>query len=149
MHANVLIAIGLVLTVGAAPAIGEVQKTNHPPKTATAVPEQTAHWSSVPEDTSPWRREPFKRQESETRGGPKAPSLRQGTVADIPEINLQGILKSNRNFYAIINGMTIKTGDRIDGWTVSGITRHSVTVRRDKEQHVYDIFQGRIDRGSR
>lgn len=74
---------------------------------------------------------------------------RQGIQESVSELSLQGILKSSRSYYAIINGRTVKPGDRIDGWTISGITRHSVTVRRDNEKQVYDIFQGRIDRGSR
>jgi len=58
-------------------------------------------------------------------------------------------MKSNKRRYAIINGRTVKTGDHVDGWTIAEISSHRVTLRREKEKQIYDIYQGRIDRGSR
>lgn len=65
------------------------------------------------------------------------------------DLVLQGIMKINRHYYAVINGRTVKSGDHVDGWTIAGIRRYRITVRREKEQRIYDIYQGRIDRGTR
>ncbi len=145
MRPNVLIALSLAALAVASPAKSDVRAAT----SATPVPTATesgAHWKSTPEDPSPWRREPFKKPELESKG---STVTRQGIQETAGELSLQGILKSSRNYYAIINGRTVKTGERIDGWTISGITRHNVTVSRNNEKQVYDIFQGRIDRGSR
>jgi len=58
-------------------------------------------------------------------------------------------MKINKHYYAIINGRTIKPGDRIDGWTIAEISRFRVTLRREKEKQIFDIYQGKIDRGNR
>ena len=120
--------------------------------TAAAAPAPTGHtsvpkWESTPEDTSSWRREPIK--------SPAAPkhmpgqSLKQGTTGVSADLVLKGIMKSNKHYYAIINGVTVKPGDHIEGWTIAEISRYRVTVRRQKEKQIYDIYQGRIDRGTR
>jgi hypothetical protein len=58
-------------------------------------------------------------------------------------------MKSNNHYYAIINGRTVKPGDKVDGWSIAEISRYRVTIRRDKEKQIYDIYQGKIDRGTR
>lgn len=79
----------------------------------------------------------------------QGPSVHRGALETSSELSLQGIMKINRHYYAIINGRTVKTGDQIDGWTVAKIKRYQVTIRREKEKQIYDIYQGRIDRGTR
>lgn len=58
-------------------------------------------------------------------------------------------MKSNKHYYAIINGRTVKRGDHIGDWTIAEISRYRVTMRREKEKQIHDIYQGRIDRGTR
>jgi hypothetical protein len=103
-------------------------------------------WLSIPEDSAPWRREPFKDAEPSQNTGPAKKPGAAGTLSDLA---LQGIMKSNKHFYAIINGRTVKTGNHIEGWSVSEISRYRVILRREKETQIYDIYQGRIDRGNR
>ena len=102
-------------------------------------------WRSIPEDSTPWRREPFKKAESAK--SIHTPSLNPASTA--ADFTLQGIMKSNKHYYAIVNGRSVKAGDHIDGWTVSTIDRYRLTLRRENEKQHYDIYQGRIDRGTR
>jgi len=107
----------------------------------------SAQWKSVQEDSAAWRREPFKNLEDSKQLAGSAVKQRQTGTS--PDLVLQGIMKSNKHYYAIINGRTVKSGDRIDGWNIAEISRNRVTIRREKEKQIYDIYQGRIDRGSR
>jgi hypothetical protein len=114
---------------------------------ATEAQESTVQWRTTPKDTALWRREPFKNIEGQNYNPSK--NLKQGTIGVFPEFSLQGIMKSNGCYYAIINGSTVKSGDRLNEWTIAGISRHRVTIRRNNEKQIYDIYQGRIERGTR
>ena len=107
----------------------------------------TAQWKSVSEDSASWRREPFTKSEgiAPAMGSPAKP----GATGASPDISLQGIMKSNKRYYAIINGRTVKPGDYIDEWKVVEISSYRITIRREKEKQIYDIYQGRIERGTR
>ena len=120
---------------------GNVQSTQ--PAGQQPIPQ----WKSTPEDSTTWRREPFKSTEDISKG--TMANGKTTTVTSSPELNLQGILKSNTGYFAIINGTTVKPGNRIEGWTISEISRHRVTLSREKEKLAYDIYQGKIDRGTR
>ena len=109
-------------------------------------PAPAVQWQAMPEDPSTWRKEPFKKLEQEKTGNPSPGNAPQDVDTDL---QLQGIMKSNRKYYAIVNGRTVQSGDRIEGWTVRGINRHQLSLVRDKEKRIYDIFQGRIDRGAK
>jgi len=111
------------------------------PGTTPPIPQ----WKFTPEDFTTWKREPFKKSEG-TQKTSQASAKAPFTSSDVV---LQGILKSNTRFYAIINGITVKPGDHIEGWTVAQISRHRVILRRDKETQIQDIYQGKIDRGTR
>jgi hypothetical protein len=111
---------------------------------------------SVSEDSGAWRRDPFigavKKGEgtSSTKGLPvkglTGYSKQQKEQAE--DIHLQGIMQTDRAFHALINGRTVKTGDAISGVTVKEISRHRVVVlNENKEIIIFDIYQGRIDRG--
>lgn len=120
---------------------------------ATPVPPAVAEhgnihqWKTLPEDASPWRREPFKSSNLPSRiTGHTAKQEPTGLSTDLV---LQGIMKSNKSYFAIINGRTVKPGDHIEGWTIADISRYRVTVQRAKEKQIYDIYQGKIDRGTR
>lgn len=116
-----------------------------PVKPASA--SQPAGKNTLPEDSGAWRREPFKPLE-----GPKQPAgqtLPGALQLAQPDLLLQGIMKSGNRYYAIVNGRTVRAGDRIEGWTVSGISRYQAVFRRDKEKAIYDIYQGKTDRGNR
>jgi hypothetical protein len=102
----------------------------------------------IPEDTMSWQRDPIKAITGTTPLTSNV-SKSSGAINPTPDIVLQGIMKCNKRFYAIINGRTVKSGNIIDGWSVSGISRYRVTLRRAKEQQIYDIYQGKIDRGNR
>lgn len=110
---------------------------------ATAEQHNTTQWKTIPEDSTSWRREPFKSPETLKQ----IPGL--SAKQSSPDFSLQGIMKSNKHYYAIINGRTVRRGDQIDGWTIAEINRYRVTIRHEKEKQIYDIYQGRIDRGSR
>lgn len=104
-------------------------------------------WQAIPEDSVTWHREPFKTPEA-SKQITAGLSSAHNVIATSPELALQGILKSNKHFHAIINGRTVKSGDHIEGWTIADISRYRVIVRRDKEKHIFDIYQGRINRGT-
>jgi hypothetical protein len=107
-----------------------------------------AQWKSIPEDSTSWRREPFKNNEASKKiTGSSAKPASIGAAS--PELALSGIMKNNKHYYAIINGRTVKPGDHVDEWTIAEISRYRVTMRRQKEKQIYDIYQGRIDRGTR
>jgi hypothetical protein len=108
---------------------------------------KNSQWKSIPEDSTSWQREPFKNLEPAALG--KGTSANQGISRTSPDLALQGIMKSNNHYYAIINGRTVKPGDKVDGWSIAEISRYRVTIRRDKEKQIYDIYQGKIDRGTR
>lgn len=133
----------VALTAGSGkPAVSAVTAA---PAAAGTVP--AAQFITIPEDANAWRREPFKNPEEPKRmTGPPAKQASTGTSS---ELALRGILQSGRHFYAVINGRTVRTGDQIEGWTIAEISRYRVTVRRQNEKQIYDIYQGRIDRGTR
>lgn len=121
--------------------------------TATAAPAPIGHtsvpkWESTPEDTSPWRREPIRSPSAPNKHIP-GQLLKLGSSGEPADFVLQGIMKSNKSYFAIINGRTVKPGDHIEGWTIADISRYRVTVQRAKEKQIYDIYQGKIDRGTR
>jgi hypothetical protein len=132
--------LSLLVIAGALITVFSVTSSSAAPLPA-AQPAST--WKSEPEDPRPWPREPFKKIE-----GPKSAAQLKGLPGGAQDLILQGIMKVDSHFYAIINGRTVKKGDRIDEWTIANISRHRVTVRQDKEQQTYDIYQGRIDRGT-
>lgn len=122
--------------------------------TTVAVPDRAAHttqWKSIPQDSSSWRREPFKSTvESKRLAAVPIKQIPQSSLAtSSPDLALQGIMKSNQHYYAIINNRTVKPGEQIEGWTIAEISRYRVTIHREKEKQMYDIYQGRIDRGTR
>lgn len=130
-----------VLSIFSAPHSAAGKEPIKAPGTTPPIPQ----WKYTPEDFATWKREPFKKTESTQ----KTPQTLANTAITSSEVVLQGILKSNTRFYAIINGITVKPGDRIEGWTVAQISRHRVTLRRNKETQTQDIYQGKIDRGTR
>jgi hypothetical protein len=104
-------------------------------------------WKSIPEDSGPWRRAPFKNPElPRALSGKPLPGYPAGSASDLV---LQGIMKSDAGYYAVLNGLAVQTGDVVDGWTIVTISRDRVITRREKEKQVHDIYQGRIDRGTR
>ncbi len=146
MHANPrIVGITLLLALSVAGVNHAFSAATVPP--ATAVHGGTALWKTIPEDATTWRREPFKGPEASklTRGT----SIKQNFPGAASDLELQGIMKSNTHFFAIMSGRTVKPGDQIDGWTIDSISRHRVTLHRKEEKQIYDIYQGRIDRGSR
>lgn len=120
------------------------------------------------EDTYKWKRDPFigKGQKNlqlsnNSRFSPRVISKKfvykgiktskTNSINELEEdINLQGIMKSNSSYNALINGRIVNKGDVIAGLTVVQISRYAVTIQNDKkEQIVYDIYQGRVDKGKK
>ncbi len=107
---------------------------------------------SVSEDPVTWRRDPFIGAVKKGGGVTVAGGipLKPGAVFQKQEhdIRLQGIMQVDKAFHALINGRSVRSGDTIAGVTIREISRHQVVVLNDrKEKIIYDIYQGRIDRG--
>ena len=110
---------------------------------------------AIGEDSAGWRRDPFigKIKKSAAFTSTKAIPLKTGAGHQNREqlqvdIQLQGIMQADKKFHALINGRSVKAGDMIDGVTIKEISRYRVVVLNDrKEKIIYDIYQGRIDRG--
>lgn len=105
----------------------------------------------VSQDPSAWKRNPFANGTKQVK--PTTPATTAGIGRHtVPEqsFHLQGIMQVNKNYHALVNGMTVKRGDVIGSMTIKEITRYKVVVQNDrKEKITYDIYQGRIDRGSK
>ncbi len=146
-HMIIALALSLVLLLGSL-TVDAAQ--NQMP----AAPAQSL--TSTKEDQSAWKRDPF--IGTLKKGGisktPQGIPLRAGAgpqKQDKPseqEIQLQGIMQVDKAFHALINGRCVKVGDTLGGVTIKEITRFKVVVRNEhKENIIYDVYQGRIDRG--
>jgi len=124
----------------AAPAISSPMEKDQPRRSAVA------------EDSVKWRRDPFgiavtAKLEKPQAGKIPAVSIKLDRERQ-PDLNIQGIMQADKAFHALINGRVVKTGDKLDGVTIREISRYQVVVQGDnKEKSIYDIYQGRIDRG--
>jgi hypothetical protein len=108
------------------------------------------------EDSAKWRRDPFMANKKNVTGTPalKTIPIKKAAAETKKEqeidIDLQGIMQSDNSFHALINGRNVKTGDTIDGITIKEISRFNVVgINERKEKVIYDIYQGRIDRGKK
>ena len=108
----------------------------------------------IAEDSGTWRRKPYmvtikKSGALPATAGKKLPmgdTLSKQLYDD--NIQLQGIMQVGNSFHALINGLSVKVGDLVEGVTVKEISRYRVVLLNEqKEQIVYDIYQGRINRG--
>lgn len=112
---------------------------------------------SINEDSGAWRRKnPFIENSKNGVGTVTTKNIPLKPGTGIPkhiqdgDIHVQGIMQADRKFHALINGRTVKAGDIIGGVTVKEIHRYNVVVVNErKEKIVYDIYQGRIDRGKK
>lgn len=112
---------------------------------------------SVSEDSGAWRRKNPFIENTGTKNGRGTVMVKNSPLLSgsrVPahiqdgDIHVQGIMQADRKFHALINGRTVKVGDTIGGITVKEIHRYKVVVVNErKEKIVYDIYQGRIDRG--
>jgi len=109
---------------------------------------------SASEDSGTWRRDPFIGSVNKSTGPPATKGIPLKTGAGVPNkeqeqnFQLQGIMLAGKRFHALINGRSVKVGDTISGVTVKQISRYQVVVLNErKEKIIYDIYQGRIDRG--
>ena len=122
--------------------------------TAAPVPKNgdRAYQAAISEDGSKWRRDPFHVGDAKNGTAPagKIPAGLKTSTAIVRshELDIQGIIQSDNAFHALINGNVVKTGDKLDGLTIMEISRYRVVVKNDNnEKIIYDIYQGRIDRG--
>ena len=124
-----------------------------PVKPAAESKDKGQHRKEVAEDSAKWRRDPFSggnAKNAKVPAGRIQPGLK--TAASInanPELTVQGIMQADNAFHALINGRVVKAGDKLDGVTIKEISRFRVAVQYDnsKDKTIYDIYQGRIDRG--
>lgn len=111
----------------------------------------TSAQPKIAKDSSTWRRDPFGAAEKSnaqapiTRGALKPPVIKPQTV----NIVLQGILKSDNRFHALINGRIVKAGDQFDGLTIIRIERYKVIIKQESDNQIFDIYQGKIERGTK
>jgi len=135
------VTTSLLLMAGTLISVLPVMSSHAAPAPAT---QTTASWKVEPEDPHAWPHEPFKKIED-----PKALLRAPGSLGDASDLVVQGIMRIDNHYYAIINGITVKPGNRIDEWIIVNISQHRVTVRREKEKQTYDIYQGKINRGTK
>lgn len=107
---------------------------------------------SVSEDLSTWKRDPFIGSLNKGAVPTTAKGIPLKTGAVLPnqeqDIQLQGIMKADKRYHVLINGRSVKAGDTFGGVTVKEISRYRVVLLNErKEKIIYDIYQGRIDRG--
>ncbi len=123
-----------------------------PVKPVSAINDHSQHRHAVTEDNAKWRRDPFsggnaknvKIQAGKLQAGTKTAA----SINETPELAVQGIMQTDNTFHALINGRVVKAGEKLDGVTIKEISRYRVVVQSDnKEKSIYDIYQGRIDRG--
>jgi len=151
--ANNLSYIGIaVLMIAASTPVAAAQQAVLPSQTNTS-PGQT-HRATVPEDSGKWRREPFIGIDLKKNNlpNPKNLSAKQTTPEQsrLPELDLQGIIQTDKTFHALINGRIVKTGDKFGDLTIKDISRFRVVIQDEKkEKFIYDVYQGRIDRGKK
>ena len=109
--------------------------------------------AAVIEDSGAWRRDPFAGSTKKSSAAPAAKGVQLKAGGGLPkqelaDIQLQGIMQTGTTFHALINGRSVKTGDSISGVTIKEINRFKVVVLNERrEKVIYDIYQGRIDRG--
>jgi hypothetical protein len=124
-----------------------------PVKPVAETKDQSQHHKVVAEDSVKWRRDPFGggsvKSEKGQAGRIQAGMKTVATISAAPDLNVQGIMQADSAFHALINGRVVKAGDKLDGVTIKEISRYRVTVQSEnnKEKTIYDIYQGRIDRG--
>lgn len=111
---------------------------------------------SISADPGIWRRDPFIGSTKKGAVAEHVKTIQPKTAAGVrmqdqqQEIRLQGIVQSGKSFHALINGLTVKAGDRVGGVTINSISRYQVVLLNErKEKVIYDIYQGRIDRGKK
>lgn len=73
---------------------------------------------------------------------PDAPSLADGAVAEARKgPQLQSVLVSdNGRRVAVIDGRTVRVGDRVDGASVAGIAGTSVVLKRGKATETLRLY---------
>lgn len=150
MRNSTIINISFIL--GTVAAFCPVAVKAAPTVTSATKDQGRALHAVISEDSVKWRRDPFYGAETKNDRNQigKIPLGIKGSakIAEMRELYLQGIMQADNAFHALINGRVVKTGDKLDGFAVVEISRYRVIVQNDnKEKSIYDIYQGRIDRG--
>lgn len=137
------IFIAVMIMLGCCRKATGIEKSAAPPTVTGSQP--------VSGDATPWRRDPFIVKVKNTSTAKSMPlKIGDGPLKQEEDIQLQGIMQADRAFHALINGRVVKTGDTIGGTVIKHISRYQVVVQNvSKEKVIYDIYQGRIDRGKK
>jgi predicted house-cleaning NTP pyrophosphatase (Maf/HAM1 superfamily) len=91
--------------------------------------------------TDPWQRDPFIGADKKASGSQSAKIL---VKPERPEINLQGIMKVNDKYFAVINGRVVGVGNRLNGTTIKRISRTAIVVEDETGRNKIDIYKGLV-----
>ncbi len=70
------------------------------------------------------------------------------TRTGLESLTLQGIVKDRNGYRALLSspsspeGAWLRSGDRLDGWTLSGIDYHGIDLMRDEAIERLDLHEG-------
>jgi hypothetical protein len=85
------------------------------------------HESVNPSTLQSGPEQPVAARENNDTTTPK--EVRPDTSTDYPKLRLQGIFHRQGDAFVIINSQTLAVGDKVEGVTVTKITRDSVSLR--------------------
>jgi hypothetical protein len=95
----------------------------------------------TPQPNAPWQRDPFIKTR---RKAISAPSAKYGVKLENREVTLQGIMKVNDKYFAIINGRVVGVGNKFEGITVKRISRTAVIIEDETGINKIDIYKGLV-----
>lgn len=90
---------------------------------------------------APWQRDPFIRTNKKSTAAPPA---KNGVKLESREVNLQGIMKVNDKYFAVINGRVVGVGNKLNGISVKSISRTAVVVEDETGKNKIDIYKGLV-----
>jgi hypothetical protein len=95
----------------------------------------------IPRDAGSWGRDPFLHR-SDARGATSPPVGKPLPHLPAHEVAVQGVMRVDGRYFALVNGRVVKAGDRIDRLQVEKISRYRVVVKDDAGRRTIDIYAG-------
>ena len=93
-----------------------------------------------PADTTPAPAEAASSVPPAGNDTPQAPASKPATATSgFESVRLQGVFYSGANSFAIINGKTLRVGDRINGMVIVAIEKGKATLAKGTEQRVFQV----------
>ncbi len=93
------------------------------------------------QQSAPWQRDPFTRTNKKASAAPPA---KKSVTLENREVNLQGIMKVNDKYFAVINGRVVGVGNKLNGITIKSISRTAVVVEDETGRNKIDIYKGLV-----